>query len=58
MERVKTGIIGCGAIGQEHLARINNEIPGAVVTSVYEINSTVSSSLEEKYGVKIGRAHV
>lgn len=52
MERVKTGIIGCGAIGQEHLARINNEIPGAVVTSVYEISSTVSRSLEDKYGVK------
>ncbi len=52
MERLRIGIIGCGAIGKDHLSRIRNEIPGAVVTSIYEINSKVSKSLEQEYSVQ------
>ena len=52
MKELKIGIIGCGAIGQDHLKRINNEIQGAVVTAVFEINEKVAAGLAKEFQVE------
>ncbi|ADK81689.1 Gfo/Idh/MocA family protein [Sediminispirochaeta smaragdinae] len=53
MSDLRIGIIGCGAIGQDHVKRINEKVQGATVTGIFEINEKVSRSLGESFGVNV-----
>lgn len=42
---LKVGVIGTGAIGIEHIKRINERVQGAVVTAVSDINSELATTV-------------
>jgi myo-inositol 2-dehydrogenase/D-chiro-inositol 1-dehydrogenase len=46
---LKIGVIGTGAIGQEHMNRLNNKLVGAKVVAVSDINAAGAKAAAEKY---------
>lgn len=38
MDELRVGVVGCGAIGKDHIRRINQVIQGACVTAVADVN--------------------
>ncbi|HJE97771.1 Gfo/Idh/MocA family oxidoreductase [Ligilactobacillus acidipiscis] len=51
MERnqIRVGIIGCGAIGKEHMNRLTNIVPQTKVVGVYDYFKDVADEMAEKY---------
>lgn len=52
MKKLKIGLIGCGAIGKDHLRRINNLVPNAEIVAVSDYISDVAETIAEKYNIK------
>lgn len=47
---INVGIIGTGAIGREHIKRINNKVQGAQVVAVTDINAEVAKKIAKDIG--------
>ena len=50
--RVKVGVIGTGAIGIEHIDRINQKTQGAYVTAVSDINVKAAKEVAKRVDAK------
>jgi myo-inositol 2-dehydrogenase/D-chiro-inositol 1-dehydrogenase len=48
----KIGVIGTGAIGQDHIRRITNTLSGGQIVAVTDINLQQARETVEKYGLK------
>lgn len=46
---LKIGVIGTGAIGQEHIARLNGKLAGSTVTAVNDINPDSARATAERF---------
>lgn len=49
---LQIGVIGCGAIGREHIKRLQEKITGCKVVAVAEINEEVGRRVAEQWDVK------
>lgn len=52
MKYLRVGVIGIGAIGRTHVERLANQINGARVVAVSDINQTAAKEVAEKYHAK------
>lgn len=50
---LRVGVIGTGAIGQEHIQRITNKLTGAKVVAVTDVNKEQVQAVAEKIDAKI-----
>ena len=53
MEKLKVGVVGCGAIGREHIARITDKFSGADVVAVSDIFVEGARKIGEPLGASI-----
>ncbi len=51
MEKVRIGFIGVGGMAEHHMNTLQN-IEGAEITAVYDINSSRTEQIAEKFGAK------
>ncbi len=49
---LQIGVVGLGAIGRDHVKRLNERITGCKVVAVSEVNEEVGRSVAQKYGAK------
>ncbi|NLZ71569.1 MAG: Gfo/Idh/MocA family oxidoreductase [Clostridiaceae bacterium] len=49
---LKIAIIGCGAIGQDHIRRLINIVPGCVVTGCSDYVSELAKKTADKFGIE------
>ena len=49
---LKIGVIGTGAIGQDHIRRITNTLTGGQVVAVTDINLEPAKETVAKYGLQ------
>ncbi|RIM29000.1 inositol 2-dehydrogenase, partial [Staphylococcus cohnii] len=47
---LRIGVIGIGAMGRDHVDRINNRVNGAKVSAISVINVEVATAYEEEIG--------
>ena len=50
---LRVGVIGCGAIGKEHIERLTNVVPQTKVVAVYDYFENVANEVAEKYQVSV-----
>jgi myo-inositol 2-dehydrogenase/D-chiro-inositol 1-dehydrogenase len=48
---VRIGVVGAGAIGQEHMKRINNVLSGGKIVAVNDINADAAKAVVKKLGL-------
>ncbi|MCL1993591.1 MAG: Gfo/Idh/MocA family oxidoreductase [Spirochaetes bacterium] len=53
METLKVGVIGTGAIGQDHIARITNKLVGAKVVAVSDISGDSAKKAAKLCGARV-----
>ncbi|MBS7576059.1 MULTISPECIES: Gfo/Idh/MocA family oxidoreductase [unclassified Enterococcus] len=49
---LRVGVIGCGAIGKEHIERLTNVVANTVVVAVYDYFEEVAQSVAAKYQIE------
>ena len=49
---LKIGVVGCGAIGRDHIRRLMTKITGCKVVAVSELNEAVGKQVAEQWGAK------
>ncbi len=47
------GVIGTGMIGQEHIVRLNQTLPGAKVVAVSDVDQTLAAGVASRYGARL-----
>ena len=52
MYELKVGVIGTGAIGRTHIQRLTNQVTGARVTAVSDINQEIAQKIASEYDAK------
>ena len=52
MEQLRIGVVGCGAIGRDHIRRINEVIQGARVTAVSDVFAECGKTAAAKWGAE------
>lgn len=52
MELLRVGVIGTGAIGRTHIERLTNQVTGARVVAVSDIDQQTAKKIAEQYGAK------
>lgn len=50
---VRVGVIGCGAIGREHIERLTNVVPQTKVVAVYDYVDKVAQDVAQQYEVDV-----
>ena len=50
-KEIKVGVIGCGAIGRQHIARLMNTIPETRVVAVADYYQPSAQAVAEQYGI-------
>ncbi|GHU35143.1 inositol 2-dehydrogenase/D-chiro-inositol 3-dehydrogenase [Clostridia bacterium] len=53
MGNLRIGVIGVGAIGQEHAARLHSKLSGSTVTAICDINAENAKKTADKHGVRV-----
>ena len=53
MNTLRVGVIGTGAIGQEHIARITNKLVGAKVVAVTDLNAPNAKQAADSCGARV-----
>ena len=53
MEKLRVGVVGCGAIGREHIARITDKFSGAEVVAVSDVFVEGARKIGEPLGACI-----
>ena len=53
MEKLRVGVVGCGAIGREHIARITDKFSGADVVAVSDVFVEGARKIGEPLGASI-----
>lgn len=53
MEKLRVGVVGCGEIGREHIARITNKFSGADVVAVSDVFIEGARKIGEPLGASI-----
>ena len=48
---IKVGVIGCGAIGKQHIARLMNTIPETRVVAVADYYQPAAEAVAAQYGI-------
>ena len=51
-KELKIGIIGCGAIGQDHCRRIIQTVPGATVVAVADYVAAAADDTAASFGIR------
>ena len=51
-DKIRIGIIGCGAIGKDHCRRIIQTVPGATVVAVSDYVAAAADETAEMYGIR------
>lgn len=51
-KEIRVGVIGCGAIGREHIKRLNGKIVGTRVVAVSDYFQEAADNAAEQYGVR------
>ncbi|MDN6270721.1 MAG: Gfo/Idh/MocA family oxidoreductase, partial [Tetragenococcus koreensis] len=46
---IRVGVIGCGAMGKEHVERLTNVVPQTKVVAVYDYVQKIAQEVAEKY---------
>jgi len=49
--QIRVGVIGCGAMGKEHIERLTNVIPQTKVVAVYDYIEEAAQEIVKKYNV-------
>lgn len=52
MALLQVGVIGTGAIGRTHIERLTNQVTGAKVVAVSDIDQETAKKVAEQYGAK------
>lgn len=52
MELLQVGVIGTGAIGKTHIARLTHQVTGARVVAVSDIDQQAAREVAQQYGAK------
>ena len=50
-KEIKVGVIGCGAIGRQHIARLMNTIPETRVVAVADYYQPSAQAVAEQNGI-------
>ena len=50
-KEIKVGVIGCGAIGKQHIARLMNTIPETRVVAVADYYQPAAEAVAAQYGI-------
>ena len=56
MKELKIGVIGTGAIGREHIERIQCKLQNATVVAVSDIDQKSAQSVADAYGVRVEKS--
>ena len=49
-DKIRVGVIGCGAIGRDHIRRLADTVPETVVTAVADFVPEAAKAVAEQYG--------
>ncbi len=50
---LNVGVIGTGMIGQEHISRLNQTLPGAKVVAVSDVDQTLAAEVAARHGARL-----
>jgi myo-inositol 2-dehydrogenase/D-chiro-inositol 1-dehydrogenase len=53
--RVRVGVLGTGRIGSMHAELLAHRVPGAALTSVYDVDAELASTVARRLGVEAAR---
>ncbi|MCF1626728.1 Gfo/Idh/MocA family protein [Tetragenococcus koreensis] len=51
--KIQVGVIGCGAIGREHIERLTNVVPETKVVAVYDYVREPAETAAKQYGATV-----
>ena len=52
MRKLQIGVVGCGAIGRQHIARLTNIVPEAEVAAVCDYVQDAAKAVATQYAIR------